>query len=299
MPDEATIRRLLRKGTIDRKFVPMLCGTAFKNKGVQPLLDAVVNYLPSPLDIQDVQGARAAGEMGREGSRRRGAGAAGASGRALLPHWQPPTRCSCLTRPTPTPPTPNPPTPTPPRRGHERRRERDVAPRHRRRALLRAGVQDHDGSLRRLPHLLPRVQRQARVGLVRAQLEQEQEGAHRAPHDHARQQPRGHQDRLRRRHHRHRRPQGAPPRPRRAGRRGASVAQAPPEAKAGCPQDPLLFAAGAGPPPPRPAPASPGSPAPPPTPPHPQPPHRTSSPARRCATRSPPSCWSAWTSPTP
>ena len=59
MPDEATIRRLLRKGTIDRKFVPMLCGTAFKNKGVQPLLDAVVSYLPSPLDIADVQGVAA------------------------------------------------------------------------------------------------------------------------------------------------------------------------------------------------------------------------------------------------
>ena len=59
MPDETTIRRLLRKGTIERKFVPMLCGTAFKNKGVQPLLDAVVSYLPSPMDIADVQGARA------------------------------------------------------------------------------------------------------------------------------------------------------------------------------------------------------------------------------------------------
>ena len=58
MPDEETIRRLLRKGTIDQKFVPMLCGTAFKNKGVQPLLDAVVSYLPSPVDIADVQGGR-------------------------------------------------------------------------------------------------------------------------------------------------------------------------------------------------------------------------------------------------
>ncbi|KAI8468230.1 MAG: chloroplast elongation factor G [Monoraphidium minutum] len=56
MPDEATVRRLLRKGTIDQKFVPMLCGTAFKNKGVQPLLDAVVSYLPSPLEIEAVQG---------------------------------------------------------------------------------------------------------------------------------------------------------------------------------------------------------------------------------------------------
>lgn len=44
------------QGTIARKFVPMMCGTAFKNKGVQPLLDAVVAYLPSPVDIEDVQG---------------------------------------------------------------------------------------------------------------------------------------------------------------------------------------------------------------------------------------------------
>lgn len=40
-PDEVTIRRLIRKGTINRVFTPMVCGTAFKNKGVQPLLDAV------------------------------------------------------------------------------------------------------------------------------------------------------------------------------------------------------------------------------------------------------------------
>eukprot|EP00877_Chromochloris_zofingiensis_P006859 jgi/Chrzof1/2426/Cz11g15050.t1 len=56
MPDEATIKRLIRKGTIDRVFVPMCCGTAFKNKGVQPLLDAVVEYLPSPLEIAEVDG---------------------------------------------------------------------------------------------------------------------------------------------------------------------------------------------------------------------------------------------------
>eukprot|EP00775_Hariotina_reticulata_P007518 gene7518-7729_t len=56
MPDNDTIQRLIRKGTIDRVFVPMVCGTAFKNKGVQPLLDAVVDYLPSPLDIPDVAG---------------------------------------------------------------------------------------------------------------------------------------------------------------------------------------------------------------------------------------------------
>ncbi|KAF6266369.1 chloroplast elongation factor G [Scenedesmus sp. NREL 46B-D3] len=56
MPDNDTIKSLIRKGTIARAFVPMVCGTAFKNKGVQPLLDAVVDYLPSPLDIPDVDG---------------------------------------------------------------------------------------------------------------------------------------------------------------------------------------------------------------------------------------------------
>lgn len=56
MPDEATVRRLIRKGTINQVFTPMICGSAFKNKGVQTLLDAVVDYLPSPIDIPDVQG---------------------------------------------------------------------------------------------------------------------------------------------------------------------------------------------------------------------------------------------------
>src|SRR5262249_50218686 len=46
----------VRKGTIAMKIVPVLCGSAFKNKGVQLLLDAVVDYLPSPLDIPPVQG---------------------------------------------------------------------------------------------------------------------------------------------------------------------------------------------------------------------------------------------------
>ncbi len=56
MPDVATLKALIRKGTLNQAFVPVLCGSAFKNKGVQPLLDAVVDYLPSPLDIPDVQG---------------------------------------------------------------------------------------------------------------------------------------------------------------------------------------------------------------------------------------------------
>jgi elongation factor G len=57
-PDVATLKRLIRKGTLARDFVPVVCGSAFKNKGVQPLLDAVVDYMPSPLDIPDVQGVK-------------------------------------------------------------------------------------------------------------------------------------------------------------------------------------------------------------------------------------------------
>ncbi|SIP99514.1 translation elongation factor 2 (EF-2/EF-G) [Rhizobium sp. RU20A] len=56
MPDNDQIRALVRRGTIDVKFHPMFCGTAFKNKGVQPLLDAVVDYLPSPIDIPAIKG---------------------------------------------------------------------------------------------------------------------------------------------------------------------------------------------------------------------------------------------------
>jgi elongation factor G len=55
-PDEATLKKLIRKAVIGRKFVPILCGSAFKNKGVQPLLDAVVDYLPSPVDREAING---------------------------------------------------------------------------------------------------------------------------------------------------------------------------------------------------------------------------------------------------
>jgi elongation factor G len=57
-PDVATLKALIRKGTLNFSFVPVLCGSAFKNKGVQPLLDGVVDYLPSPLDIKDVEGLK-------------------------------------------------------------------------------------------------------------------------------------------------------------------------------------------------------------------------------------------------
>jgi elongation factor G len=54
--EEKEIKLLIRKGTISKVFVPILCGSAFKNKGVQPLLDAIVDYLPSPIDIGTVKG---------------------------------------------------------------------------------------------------------------------------------------------------------------------------------------------------------------------------------------------------
>ena len=56
MPDNAKIKELIRKGTINVDFHPVMCGTAFKNKGVQPLLDAVVDYLPSPVDVPAIKG---------------------------------------------------------------------------------------------------------------------------------------------------------------------------------------------------------------------------------------------------
>ena len=55
-PDEAKLKSLIRRGTIDNTFTPIFTGSAFKNKGVQPLLDAVVDYLPSPVDVAAIKG---------------------------------------------------------------------------------------------------------------------------------------------------------------------------------------------------------------------------------------------------
>jgi elongation factor G len=55
-PDRALLTQCIRRGTLSGAFVPVLCGSAFKNKGVQPLLDAVVDYMPSPLDIGATNG---------------------------------------------------------------------------------------------------------------------------------------------------------------------------------------------------------------------------------------------------
>ena len=57
-PDEATLVKCIRKGTVAFNFVPVLCGSAFKNKGVQPLLDAVVDYLPAPTEIAAIKGVK-------------------------------------------------------------------------------------------------------------------------------------------------------------------------------------------------------------------------------------------------
>jgi elongation factor G len=54
-PDEAKLKQLIRKGTISSHFYPVFCGSAFKNKGVQPLLDGVLDYLPSPVDIPPIK----------------------------------------------------------------------------------------------------------------------------------------------------------------------------------------------------------------------------------------------------
>ncbi len=62
-PDEETLRRCIRKGTVASIFVPVLCGAAFKNKGVQPLLDAVVHYLPSPIDVAAIKGVTMKGDQ--------------------------------------------------------------------------------------------------------------------------------------------------------------------------------------------------------------------------------------------
>jgi elongation factor G len=68
LPDDKTLTALIRRGTIKGAFVPILCGSAFKNKGVQPLLDAVVDYLPSPLDLPPVKGFDV--KTGNEASRK-------------------------------------------------------------------------------------------------------------------------------------------------------------------------------------------------------------------------------------
>jgi len=69
-PDEETLKRLLRKAVLTSAFFPVLCGSAFKNKGVQPLLDAVVDYLPSPVDRGAIKGVDY--KTGEETERRAG-----------------------------------------------------------------------------------------------------------------------------------------------------------------------------------------------------------------------------------
>ena len=58
-PNEETLKKCIRSGTLAAAFVPVLNGTAFKNKGVQPLLDAVIDFLPSPIDVESIKGIKA------------------------------------------------------------------------------------------------------------------------------------------------------------------------------------------------------------------------------------------------
>ena len=74
------IKRALRNGTLAFSFVPVLCGSAFKNKGVQPMLDAVVDFMPSPLDIPPTEGTNLQGRRDRR--------AAGRRGRRRSPRWR-------------------------------------------------------------------------------------------------------------------------------------------------------------------------------------------------------------------
>src|SRR5207247_1416390 len=61
-PDIEELRRAIRRATLAGEGVPVLCGSAFKNKAIQPLLDAIVYYLPSPVDVPPVQGHTPSGE---------------------------------------------------------------------------------------------------------------------------------------------------------------------------------------------------------------------------------------------
>jgi elongation factor G len=61
-PSVETLKTCIRRGTLAYKFVPVLCGSAFKNKGVQPLLDAVIDYLPAPTDVPSIIGTKVDGE---------------------------------------------------------------------------------------------------------------------------------------------------------------------------------------------------------------------------------------------
>merc|ERR1719217_1386551 len=69
-PSQEELKRLIRKGTLGNSFTPVLTGTAFKNKGVQPLLDAVIDYMPSPLEVEAIKGTSVDGDedMVRESS---------------------------------------------------------------------------------------------------------------------------------------------------------------------------------------------------------------------------------------
>ena len=141
-PDVATLKKLIRKGTLNFSFVPVLCGSAFKNKGVQPLLDARRRLSAEPARHPAGRGPQA------------------------------------------------------------RRRDRRQRVRRRRRAVLGAGVQDHERPVRRHADLRPHLFGQARDRVAGDELGQGQEGKGRPHAADACQRPRGHPGGLCRRHRR-------------------------------------------------------------------------------------------------
>ena len=141
------IKAALRKACIANACTPIVCGASFKNKGVQPLLDAVVDFLPSPLDVPAIMGI-------------------------------------------------------------DLKTDEEVPrPVRRQGAVRRARLQGHDRPVRRQADLLPRLLGHAELGLLRPELDEGPQGAHRSPAADARQPPRGHRRRLGWRHRGRRRPQ--------------------------------------------------------------------------------------------
>ena len=135
------IKRGLKARSLKNEIVLCMCGTAFKNKGVQALLDAVIEFMPSPMEM-------------------------------------------------------------PPTKGLSERGEAITRTAQRRRAVLGAGIQDPQRSVRRQPHVLPRLLRHAEFRRHGVRADQGQEGAHRPPAADARQRAQRDQGSARRRHRR-------------------------------------------------------------------------------------------------
>ena len=88
-PDEDTLRELIRKGTLAIDFIPVMAGSAFKNKGVQPLLNAVIDYLPTPLDVPPYMGFKPGDETETRNIARSAVGRSAVLGPGVQDHERP------------------------------------------------------------------------------------------------------------------------------------------------------------------------------------------------------------------